>query len=75
MLPYKAVSSYLAFSPLLSYLSGLFSVALAVATAGAFPLGSRMLCVARTFLPMFEHGAIERPALVQRYGYYGRWKM
>jgi len=44
---------------------GIFSVALAVAqTGGAFPLGSRMPCVARTFLSPEQVGtAIEQPVL------------
>ena len=44
------VSSYLAFSPLPDGAGGIFSVALSVAFVRAFPLGSMVLCVARTFL-------------------------
>ena len=46
------VSSYLAFSPLPAEAGGIVSVALSVTLARAFPLGSMVLCVARTFLSL-----------------------
>ena len=46
------VSSYLTFSPLPAETGGILSVALSVTLARAFPLGSMVLCVARTFLSL-----------------------
>ena len=46
------VSSYLAFSPLPAEAGGIVSVALSVTLARAFPLGSMVLCVDRTFLSL-----------------------
>ena len=46
------VSSYLTFSPLPAEAGGILSVALSVTLARAFPLGSMVLCVARTFLSL-----------------------
>jgi len=66
MLPYKAVSSYLTFSPLPRHnTAAVYSLwHLLSPTGGAFPLGSRMLYVARTFLHPERVGtAIERFAL------------
>ena len=46
------VSSYLTFSPLPAEAGGILSVALSVTLTRAFPLGSMVLCVARTFLSL-----------------------
>jgi len=66
----NVVSSYLAFSPLPRIASGrLFSVALSVTLADAFPLGSMALFVVRTFLYQYKSAATERPSFFKAQKY------
>jgi len=44
----------------------LFSVALSVTLADAFPLGSMALFVVRTFLSRYKSAATERPSFFNR---------